>query len=51
MRANRVARWLREVVLGRIGAQIENHRDGDEQTTDLLHDSHIVSRPVAQTAE
>ena len=41
MRINRVARCLREVVFGRIGAQIENHREGDEQTTDLSYDSRI----------
>src|SRR6202048_335506 len=41
MCANRVVHWLRKVVPGRIGAQIEDRRDGDEQPTDLLYHSDV----------
>src|SRR5437588_1511880 len=45
MRANRVVHWLRKVVPGRIGAQIEDRRDGDEQPADLLYHSRVDRPP------
>ena len=49
IRANRVVHWLRKVVPDQIGAQIEDHRDGDEQPTDLLYHSR-VDRPPSDAA-
>src|SRR5690348_12817721 len=49
MRANRVVHWLRKVAPGRIGAQIEDRRDGDEQPTDLLYYGR-VDRPPPDSA-
>ena len=45
MRANRVVHWLRKVVPGQVGAQIENRRNGDEQSTDLLYRSRVDRPP------
>ena len=49
MRADCVVHWLRKAVPGQIRAQIEDRRDGDEQPTDLLHDSG-VNRPPSDGA-
>jgi hypothetical protein len=45
MRANRVVHWLRKIVPGQIGAQIEDRRDGDEQPTDLLYHGRVDRPP------
>ena len=45
MRAKRVMRWLRKIELGRVGTQIKNRRDGDEQPTDLIYHRRIDRPP------